>query len=57
MNEKEFIGLTLQEAKNKYDFIRVMAEDGDHYIGTCDYREERMNVELVKGLIIKVWMG
>lgn len=34
--------------------IRVMREDGKNCIGTCDYRPERINVEVENGKIKSV---
>lgn len=48
------IGLTVEEAKEKGVWIRVMREDNQRYVGTMDFRPTRINVEVENGKIIKV---
>ena len=58
---KKLIGLTLEQAKllaaKEGKTIRVMAEDDQNYVGTCDYRIERINLGLKKGLVVEAWLG
>jgi hypothetical protein len=51
----KIIGMTLKEAetfvKEGGYIIRVRSVDGKNFLGTCDYREDRINVEIVNGKI------
>lgn len=52
------IGKTIKEASKialeKKCFIAVTKSDGEFYMGTQDNREDRVNVELEKGVVVKV---
>ena len=53
------IGLTYDEAAQKYPEmrIRIRKEDGVPFMGTCDFRRDRINVEIVEGKIVAASMG
>lgn len=58
---KQVIGLSEKEAielAKKYNYvIRVTAEDGEYFLGTCDWREDRINVTLDRGKITSADIG
>lgn len=37
--------------------VRVMAEDGETFFGTMDYRPNRVNLEIEKGVITNAYAG
>jgi hypothetical protein len=37
--------------------LRVMKINGQGLMGTCDYRHDRINVELVEDRIVDAWVG
>ncbi len=52
----DLIGLTVEQAEpiaaeHGITVIRVMAEDGEHFFGTCDFRMDRLDVEITDGVI------
>ena len=55
-NEYEsLIGKTVEDAEQiSGKIIRVVAEDGQRYVLTMEFRMDRLNVELVEGLISAV---
>lgn len=58
MNE-ELIGLTLESAREilkdkKYRIVRI---DGKGMMVTCDYRPERLNLEIENNIITKIHNG
>lgn len=61
LEEKEFIGKTLEQAseicKHTNRDFRVIMEDGEGYIATMDFRFDRVNFEIEKGIITKVSKG
>lgn len=52
------IGLSIKEAEVKARLfnnrLRVMIEDGEHYICTCDYVPSRINVEVTNGIVTSI---
>lgn len=50
---KELVGLTLEEAKQKYPGFEFRARviDGRSMMGTCDWRPNRVNVSIANGKI------
>ena len=46
-------GLTIKQAEAKYPDVifRIMSKDGQRLFGTCDYRLDRVNVEVKKKII------
>lgn len=58
---ESLIGLTLDAARAKCkenNFNdRVVCEDGVHYIVTCDFRTDRVNLTLENNLVIKCDIG
>lgn len=56
--QKAGVGKTLSEARlalGKLGYtIRVMKEDGQHKIGTCDFRMDRINVTVENGKVTEV---
>lgn len=60
---KEFaaklIGLAIEEAKKMVEprNFRIMRIDGEGQRGTCDFREDRVNISVNNGVVDEVWMG
>ncbi len=52
---KQYVGKPLKELQDaclKAGWIvRVTSEDGKRYLGTCDFRNNRINVAVVAGLV------
>ncbi len=36
---------------------RIIAEDGEHFMVTDDFRDDRLNLEVVGGKVVKVSRG
>lgn len=36
---------------------RIASRDGEQYMLTCDYREDRINVDINGGIITNCWVG
>lgn len=53
------IGKTMDEARSLFPnrTFRIRIEDGEAYIGDCDFYPDRINVELKKKRIIKMTIG
>lgn len=55
------LGRTLKELKEVRFIIpmriRVARIDGIPFAGTCDYDENRLNVVIKNGVIIRIWLG
>ena len=53
----EIIGKTKAEAviiiKAAGFTCRVTKEDGDHYMGTCDFNPNRLDLEIQDGLVVE----
>jgi hypothetical protein len=53
--------------KNKYDAqkivenygysFRITSENGNHYMITCDFRTDRVNVKIENDIITEVYLG
>ena len=57
MKEK-LIGLTIEEARKvTYSKIRVLCEDGEHFMGTTEVDNTRYNVTTEKGVITEARLG
>ena len=66
MSTQDLVGLTQEEAEKFLDdneviqddqriiVVRVVAEDGEEFMTTMDFREDRVNVEVENGKITKV---
>ncbi len=58
---KEIVGKEKEEAKKLIEengFIhRIGKEDGIAYAGTCDFRFDRINLYIEKGIVIKSEVG
>ena len=55
----DLIGMTVEAAEEAVasrgiSTIRVMAEDGEHFFGTCDWRLDRLDVGLTEGVISSI---
>lgn len=37
--------------------IRVTCKDGEFFIGTCDFRMDRVNIEINDGKVVKASIG
>ena len=61
MNVKEFVGLTLEDAKtlaeSKEMKFRITSKDGVPFIGTCDFWINRVNVGIVDNKVIHATLG
>ena len=56
--EDKLIGLTIEEARKVTKFkLRVMCEDGEQYMGTCEVNNERYNLTIEKGIITEAKIG
>ena len=58
---KSLIGLTKDDCiklcnENNYD-CRIMREDDNKYLGTCDLRFDRINLELDNGIVSACSIG
>ena len=55
---KSLVGATIEEATAELEKdgwqIRICSEDGEQYMLTCDYRTDRVNLDLVSGKITNV---
>lgn len=58
-NYDDLIGKTFNEAMALYPSmqLRVVYEDGVHYVQTMDFRFDRLNLDLEDGLITKAELG
>lgn len=58
---QSLIGLTKEDAKDlaeKHGFtIRVMHEDGESFMGTMDYRTDRVNLSVNGGKVTEAKVG
>lgn len=58
---KEVVGLTETEAVAKIDAAgmksRIRSKNGQAYVGTCDYRMDRVNLTIEKDLVTKATLG
>lgn len=43
-------------AGTKY-YYRIVCEDGQHFIGTCDFDMDRINLTIVKGMVVSATLG
>jgi hypothetical protein len=59
--ETALIGSTETEAQNIAEELgfttRVMRRDGENYIGTMDFRTNRINLEITDGKVTAQWIG
>jgi len=53
----EFIGKPIEYAEKYVKTVRVAKENDKAYPLTADFRPERLNVELLGGLISKAYWG
>lgn len=54
---KMFIGKTIEEVKSEVAEVRVVAEDGNNFAVTMDFKPERLNVVIEKGVITEAYFG
>lgn len=56
-----FVGLTIEEAKTRAEKAdlphRIVSQDGKEFPVTRDYRPERLNFTVEKGIVTKVTNG
>lgn len=52
--EKDIVLLYLTDMYIDY---RIMREDGTNYVGTCDFRSDRLNLEFDNNICIKIEQG
>ena len=59
--DQEVIGMeklaAIVKIENANQLARVVAEDGEHFIVTMDYRPDRLNLEVVTGKVVAVYRG
>lgn len=51
------VGKSETELKEMGVDFRVVSRDGARYRVTCDYRIDRLNVDIVDGVVTKCWVG
>lgn len=58
MKHSKLIGLDLEEARNRAErsgyIIRETRRDGEAFLATCDYIDNRINVATESGKIIEI---
>jgi hypothetical protein len=58
---KDIIGKTVKEAEEiAFSLgltVRLTRLDEDKFVGTCDLRMDRVNVEIEKGKVVKAYVG
>lgn len=58
---KSITGLTMEEAVAKIKEAgfqsRVMREEGENFCGTCDLRDDRVNLTVEGGRVQGAWIG
>ena len=58
---EEVVGKTTKEAlkiiRNNGLIARTMREDKEGFMGTCEYRPDRVNLEIDKGVVTKAYFG
>lgn len=58
---KQVIGLTKDKASDKIKRAglkcRILREDGESYMGTCDARPDRVNLALEGGIVVSADIG
>jgi hypothetical protein len=37
--------------------LRVMSRDGEQFVGTADYRDDRVNLDVVDAMVVAAWRG
>ena len=56
--KEHIIGLSVDDARTLLEqnnmALRIMKRDGEHLIGTCDWRLNRLNVEVEQGVVTSV---
>lgn len=61
MLEQEVIGMEKQAAidliKGQGLKVRIKSEDGVPFVGTCDYRTDRLNLHITDGKVTSVSKG
>lgn len=61
IDDRDLIGMEKQAAidlcKSQNVKVRVVAEDGEHFMGTCDYWPERRNLSITNGKVDHVGRG
>ena len=53
-DQKDLIGLTLEEAQKVYSYIRPMRIDGENCVGIANFVPTRCNVEISQGKIVRI---
>lgn len=60
-NANEVIGMTEADAIAKIEtagFVyRIMERDGVNFMGTCDYRTDRVNLSITEGVVTHADVG
>lgn len=57
------IGITEEEARDKIrNFggnlkVRIASRDGKEFVGTCDHKSDRFNLEINNGKVTGFWRG
>jgi len=55
----ELVGQTLEFAQKEFKdrYYRIVKIDGKDMMITCDFKPDRLNLEIEKGIIVKVTNG
>ncbi len=51
--KKELVGRNIKTAQSLYN-IRIVKQDGESFFTTLEYYPDRINVEVVKGVIVDI---
>jgi len=58
---KQYVGRSLKESETlavqNEDIIRVMTQDDENFVGTCEYVFNRVNLNIQKGIVVEAWQG
>jgi hypothetical protein len=58
---KFYVGKTIEDVnvilKESGKFGRIRSEDNTQFVGTCDYRLDRVNLSVENGIVTEAWPG
>ena len=61
IDDGNVVGLTVSQATSKLALynktIRILEQDNNYFMGSCDYQPDRVNVAVVGNIITKSWLG
>jgi nitrate reductase beta subunit len=55
--ENKLIGMTYEQAKQEYQYIRIIQKDEQRFVVTQDYKPNRLNLILKNNIVITVTRG